>query len=320
MRHLLHLGNDIDYIDDDGFGALHHAVLSGFEDVVQLLLDAGADVNSDSLYFGTPLCISALKGRESIIKLLLKFRANVNCSGWACGTPLHCTVYTNGMANIAQILLHNGASLDRKSEIHLGRMEEFAARGVATSIFALGSRNSASTLDCKPIGLARVKNRVDLIQMFTNRAVASANRLEPRSQRQNSEQEKQEPEVPTSSQYYGKGKEMEQVTSEPVNDSLSRVIYALVLCDFHAERSDELEAKSGEAIIVIAQSHPVWFVAKPITRLGGPGLIPVSFVEIRDMMTGQPVPNVQEAVQEANIPSVEEWKKTVEEYRSHGAG
>jgi bud emergence protein 1 len=93
-------------------------------------------------------------------------------------------------------------------------------------------------------------------------------------------------------------------------------IYGIVSYDFHAERPDELEAKEGEAIIVIAQSNPEWFVAKPITRLGGPGLIPVSFIEIRDMTTGQPVPDALEAVQKAGIPRVEEWKKMAAEYKN----
>lgn len=93
-------------------------------------------------------------------------------------------------------------------------------------------------------------------------------------------------------------------------------IYGIVSYDFHAERPDELEAKEGEAIIVIAQSNPEWFVAKPITRLGGPGLIPVSFIEIRDMTTGQPVPDTLEAVQKAGIPRVEEWKKMAAEYKN----
>jgi bud emergence protein 1 len=39
--------------------------------------------------------------------------------------------------------------------------------------------------------------------------------------------------------------------------------------DFVAERPDELDAKRGEPIIVIAQSNHEWFVAKPIGRLGG---------------------------------------------------
>ena len=93
-------------------------------------------------------------------------------------------------------------------------------------------------------------------------------------------------------------------------------IYGIVSYDFHAERPDELEAKEGEAIIVIAQSNPEWFVAKPITRLGGPGLIPVSFIEIRDMATGQAVPDALGAVQKAGIPRVEEWKKMAAEYKN----
>ena len=94
------------------------------------------------------------------------------------------------------------------------------------------------------------------------------------------------------------------------------MVYGVVLYDFNAERPDELEAKSGEAIIVIAQSNPEWFVAKPIGRLGGPGLIPVSFIEIRDMTTGQPVPDAQGAVARAGVPKVEEWKKMAADYKN----
>jgi bud emergence protein 1 len=94
------------------------------------------------------------------------------------------------------------------------------------------------------------------------------------------------------------------------------MVYGVVMYDFHAERADELEAKAGEAIIVIAQSNPEWFVAKPIGRLGGPGLIPVSFVEIRDMASNTPVANPQESVRRAGIPKVEEWKKMAADYKN----
>lgn len=96
----------------------------------------------------------------------------------------------------------------------------------------------------------------------------------------------------------------------------AHMVYGIVQYDFHAERPDELEAKAGEAIIVIAQSNPEWFVAKPIGRLGGPGLIPVSFVEIRDMTTNQPVADPLEAVRRAGVPKVEEWKKMTAEYKN----
>lgn len=94
------------------------------------------------------------------------------------------------------------------------------------------------------------------------------------------------------------------------------MVYGIVMYDFAAERPDELDAKAGEAIIVIAQSNPEWFVAKPIGRLGGPGLIPVSFIEIRDMSSGQAVPDAQEAVQRAGVPKVEEWKKMAADYKN----
>jgi bud emergence protein 1 len=94
------------------------------------------------------------------------------------------------------------------------------------------------------------------------------------------------------------------------------MVYGIVMYDFKAERADELEAKAGEAIIVIAQSNPEWFVAKPIGRLGGPGLIPVSFVEIRDMASNTPVPDPQGAVKRAGIPKVEEWKKMAADYKN----
>jgi bud emergence protein 1 len=93
--------------------------------------------------------------------------------------------------------------------------------------------------------------------------------------------------------------------------------YAIVKFDFVAERADELEASAGEPIIVIAQSNFEWFVAKPIGRLGGPGLIPVTFVELKDVTNGQKVENVDELISRGIIPKVEEWKKMTADYKKN---
>lgn len=95
-----------------------------------------------------------------------------------------------------------------------------------------------------------------------------------------------------------------------------QMVYGIVMYDFAAERADELEAKAGDAIIIIAQSNPEWFVAKPIGRLGGPGLIPVSFVELRDMTSDRPINNPSDALKKAGVPKVEEWKKMAAEYKN----
>ncbi|TCD70503.1 bud emergence protein 1 [Steccherinum ochraceum] len=93
--------------------------------------------------------------------------------------------------------------------------------------------------------------------------------------------------------------------------------YAVVLHDFSAERPDELEAKAGDTVTVVAQSNREWFVAKPIGRLGRPGLIPVSFVEIRDPATGSPIQDVSVLIDGGVLPRVEDWKKSVMSYKAN---
>lgn len=96
------------------------------------------------------------------------------------------------------------------------------------------------------------------------------------------------------------------------------VFYAVVQHDFMAERADELDAKAGEYISVVAQSNYEWFVAKPIGKLGRPGLIPVSFVAIHDLTTGRVMPEeeVKLLMERGDIPGVEEWKKSILEYKA----
>lgn len=112
---------------------------------------------------------------------------------------------------------------------------------------------------------------------------------------------------------FGSSKGPSSPTSPTVK---TQVFYAVVLHDFVAERPDELEAKSGDPISVVAQSNREWFVAKPIGRLGRPGLIPVSFVEVRDPITNQPVHDVFELIDKGTLPKVEEWKRQLLNYKA----
>lgn len=96
------------------------------------------------------------------------------------------------------------------------------------------------------------------------------------------------------------------------------VFYAVVQHDFAAERADELDAKAGDHISVVAQSNFEWFVAKPINRLGRPGLIPVSFVSLHDPVSGRAMTDfeVKELMQRGEVPGVEEWKKSILNYKA----
>ena len=97
----------------------------------------------------------------------------------------------------------------------------------------------------------------------------------------------------------------------------SQVFYAVVQHDFEAERQDELDAKRGDAITVVAQSNREWFVAKPIGRLGRPGLIPASFVEIHDPSTGKPITDIEGIMDRGELPKVDDWKKAMLSYKQN---
>ena len=104
---------------------------------------------------------------------------------------------------------------------------------------------------------------------------------------------------------------------QPPRSLKSQVFYAVVVHDFVAERTDELDAKAGDPISVVAQSNREWFVAKPIGRLGKPGLIPVSFVQVRDPVTNQPIDDIEMLMDNGSLPRVEEWKKQQLHYKAN---
>lgn len=105
-------------------------------------------------------------------------------------------------------------------------------------------------------------------------------------------------------------------TSPPSSTPKTQAFYAVVLHDFISERPDELDAKTGDSISVVAQSNREWFVAKAIGRLGKPGLIPVSFVEVRDPATGKPIPDIDALMDNGTLPRVEDWKKQMLNYKA----
>jgi bud emergence protein 1 len=103
---------------------------------------------------------------------------------------------------------------------------------------------------------------------------------------------------------------------QPKSPKATTVFYAVVQHDFQAERTDELDAKKGDAISVVAHSNREWFVAKPIGKLGGPGLIPASFLELRDPLTGQVIDDIDGLIDQGELPPVEEWKKATMNYKA----
>jgi ankyrin repeat protein len=66
------------------------------ERIVELLLEAGADVNAQDGEYGTALHAASFRGREQIVKLLLKAGADVNAQGGNYRSALRAALSEDG--------------------------------------------------------------------------------------------------------------------------------------------------------------------------------------------------------------------------------
>ncbi|MCJ1463945.1 hypothetical protein MMC07_002555 [Pseudocyphellaria aurata] len=125
---LLHHGAKIkEKTNEDERTALHQAARSGDEkvmklllnhevkideidDMAQLLLENGADVNSKDMDGSTELHLAAGHGDEEVVKLLLMRGARIEEKDDNGCTALHCAVKA-GQVTVMQLLLENGATV-----------------------------------------------------------------------------------------------------------------------------------------------------------------------------------------------------------------
>lgn len=91
---ILQAGPCDDVIDQNGLSALHHAAMHGHTVIVQLLLQAGAYIdtrihNQGELYFVTPLLLACMYNQVATAATLLERRASVYAMDHLGRTALH---------------------------------------------------------------------------------------------------------------------------------------------------------------------------------------------------------------------------------------
>jgi len=117
IRFFLEHGADVDAVDDNHSALLHVASRYGSVEVVQLLLDRGANTNVRNMQGRTPLhqALSSAIGHLGnrlfdVIRLLFEHGANVDALDDAHCTPLHM-VSQYGSIKATRLLLKYGADL-----------------------------------------------------------------------------------------------------------------------------------------------------------------------------------------------------------------
>ncbi|MHC4540614.1 MAG: ankyrin repeat domain-containing protein, partial [Planctomycetota bacterium] len=119
VRSLLDNGIAVDSPQGTGKTALQRSAMNGHKELVKLLLDRGAGMNTQTGWpGGTPLHLAAEKGHREIVELLIHKGADVNAKreGYPRGdTPLHSATRA-GHKNVVALLIANGANVGAKND------------------------------------------------------------------------------------------------------------------------------------------------------------------------------------------------------------
>ena len=125
----------------NGHTPLHDAAYRGHENVVELLLAKGADVNAKGNSDRTPLHNAASGSKPNVARLLLTKGAKVNARMENGYTPLYLAA-RHGPRSVAELLLANGADVNARDDdgaTPLHQAAEYGHKDVAELLLAKGA-------------------------------------------------------------------------------------------------------------------------------------------------------------------------------------
>lgn len=126
VEYLIENGADIEARSDGQWTPLHSQAYGGHKDGVEVLLAHGADIEAKHAYDITPLISSIRWDRIEVAKLLIEKGANVDATNTLGRTPLIISA-TEGYYELAKTLLDNGASISSKDNDYKRTALHFAA-------------------------------------------------------------------------------------------------------------------------------------------------------------------------------------------------
>lgn len=135
---LIEAGVDLNKSSSNGDTALNAACYSGSLDVVELLIKNGARINVINQYGSTPLHSAVIKNHKKIVELLLSLdiKSILNMKDEFGSTPLYMAC-RKGFNDIAKMLIKAGADVNIPNRDGLTPLHEASIRGNTEIIRAL---------------------------------------------------------------------------------------------------------------------------------------------------------------------------------------
>ncbi|XP_076755313.1 ankyrin repeat and MYND domain-containing protein 2 [Xylocopa sonorina] len=94
----------MDFVDENGMSPLQHACYKGNKEIVQMLLDQGADVNAcQHEHAYTPLHLAALSGNAELCHLLMSYGARLTATNDVGRTPAQMAAFVGNHNCVATI-------------------------------------------------------------------------------------------------------------------------------------------------------------------------------------------------------------------------
>src|SRR5688572_24171173 len=115
VRQLLDQGvspNAKETVVGEGRSALFHAASYGAIDIVRLLIAKGGDVNETKDGRRTPLMMAAVQGYEEVVVVLLNAGANINAREGETGATALTDAVRKGHVGVAKTLISRGADVN----------------------------------------------------------------------------------------------------------------------------------------------------------------------------------------------------------------
>ena len=105
----------------------------GHENIVQLLIENGANIHAQGGFYGNALQVASSKGHENIVQLLIKKGADIHAQGGFYGNALQAASY-GGHENIVQLLIERGADVNAQGGFYGNALHAAAIGGHGNTV------------------------------------------------------------------------------------------------------------------------------------------------------------------------------------------